>query len=205
MDIARAFNYPFQDPKWLTKVVIFALLVFVPIFGWLVNLGYVLRIMKNVVEGNDVPLPEWDGFGLMFAEGLKAFIVALVWLIPAIVIGLILALGDNFVFTLLSRIVFALTSAFIYAAVVPVALTGEMAEGLKFQVIIDRVMSNIGDYIIIVVIGLVVSVISSFGVLGACVGAIVSLFYLWLVESHLGAQAYVRSTSGSPRPPTQAF
>jgi hypothetical protein len=205
MDIARAFNYPFQDPKWLTKVAIFALLVFVPIFGWLVNLGYVLRIMKNVVEGKDVPLPEWDGFGLMFAEGLKAFIVALVWLIPAIVIGLILALGDNFIFTLLSRIVFALTSAFIYAAVVPVALTGEMAAGLKFQVIIDRVMSNIGDYIIIVVIGLVVSIISSFGLLGACVGAIISLFYLWLVESHLGAQAYVRSTGGAPQPPTQAF
>jgi MFS family permease len=205
MDIGRAFSYPFKDPKWLTKVLIFALLVFVPIFGWIVNIGYSLRIMKNVFEGNDVPLPEWDHFGLMFAEGLKAFFVAIVWFIPAIVIGLLLNLVDNFIFTLLSRIVFALGAAFVWAAVVPVALSGEIAEGLKFEAIIERVRANLGDYIIILVVGLVASVISSFGVVGACLGAIVSLFYLWLVQSHLAAQAYSRSTSGETRPPTQAF
>jgi hypothetical protein len=205
MDIGRAFYYPFQDPKWLTKILIFAVLVFVPIFGWLVQFGYVLRIAKNVVGGQDVPLPEWDGFGLMFAEGLKAFFVALVWSIPAIVLGILFSLGDSFILTLLSRIVFALTSAFILAAIVPVALTGEIAEGLNFQAVIDRVMSNLGDYIIIVAIGLIVSVISSFGTLGACLGGIIALFYAWLVQSHLAAQAYVRSTGGSPSPPKQAF
>jgi hypothetical protein len=204
MDIGRAFNFVFQDPRWLTKVLIFAVLAFIPIFGWFVNFGYALRIIKNVVEGNDVPLPEWDGFGLMFADGLRAFFVAIVWLIPAIILAFLFNLGDSFILTLLARIILAVATAFVLAAIVPVALTGVIAEGLNFQVIINRVMSNLGDYIIILAIGLIVSVISSFGLIGTCLGFLISLFYAWLVQSHLAAQAYVRSTGGQI-PPKQAF
>ena len=204
MDIGRAFNFVFQDPKWLTKVLIFAVLAFIPIFGWFVNFGYALRIIKNVVEGNDVPLPEWDGFGLMFADGLRAFFVAIVWLIPAIILAFLFNLGDSFILTLLARIILAVATAFVLAAIVPVALTGVIAEGLNFQVIINRVMSNLGDYIIILAVGLIVTVISSFGLIGACLGFLISLFYAWLVQSHLAAQAYVRSTGGQI-PPKQAF
>jgi Protein of unknown function (DUF4013) len=204
MDIGRAFSFVFQDPKWLTKVLIFAVLAFIPIFGWFVNFGYALRIIKNVVEGNDVPLPEWDGFGLMFADGLRAFFVAIVWLLPAIILAFLFNLGDSFILTLLARITLAVATAFVLAAIVPVALTGVIAEGLNFQVIINRVMSNLGDYIIILAVGLIVSVISSFGLIGACLGFMISLFYAWLVQSHLAAQAYVRSTGGQI-PPKRAF
>jgi hypothetical protein len=130
--------------------------------------------------------------------------VALVWLIPAIILGFLFNLGDSFILTLLARIILALATAFLLAAIVPVALTGTIAEGLNFQVVVNRVMSNLGDYVIILAIGLIVSVISSFGLIGACLGFLIFLFYAWLVQSHLAAQAYVRSTGGQI-PPKQAF
>jgi Protein of unknown function (DUF4013) len=205
MDIGRAFTYAYKDPKWPTKVLIFAVLAFIPIFGWCVDLGYSLRIIRNVVNGNDVPLPEWDNIGVLFADGLRAFFVSLVWSIPAIVLGVLFSLIDNTFFDLLSRLVIALTTVCILAAIVPLALTGQIAESLQFQTVINRVLSNVADYAVIFVFALVVGVISSAGFLGACLSFLLAILVVWLAQSHLAAQAYLRSTGASAPPKNQAF
>jgi hypothetical protein len=205
MDIGRAFTYAYKDPKWPTKVLIFAVLGLIPFFGWCIELGYSLRIMKNVVDGNDVPLPEWENIGALFAQGLRAIFVALIWSIPAIIIGVIFSLADSGLLTLLSRLFFALTSVCIFAAVVPLAITGQLNDALQFQVVIRRVQSNLGDYIVLFVISLVVGAISSAGFFGACLSFLLTVLLVWLVESHLAAQAYVRSLGSSSPPKSQAF
>jgi Protein of unknown function (DUF4013) len=205
MDIGRAFTYAYKDPKWPTKVLIFGLLGLIPIFGWCVDLGYSLRIIRNVVNGNDVPLPEWDNIGVIFADGLKAFFVALIWSVPAIIIGVIFGLIDNTFFDLLSRLVFAATTVFVLAAIVPLALTGQIAEALQFQVIVNRVLANMPDYAVIFVFAIIVGAISSAGIFGVCISFLLAILVVWLAQSHLAAQAYVRSIGASTPPKNQAF
>jgi len=203
MDIGRAFNYVFQDPRWITKIVIGAVLVLIPIFGWFAVFGYSLRVIRNIVGGSDLPLPEWDDIGAMFVDGIKAFVVGIVWSIPAILISIIFSLADNIFLSCLSSIISALTNAFILAAIVSFARTGNIADGLQFQASINRVMSNLGDYIIIFLLSFVLAIIAGAGIILCGVGILFTIFYVTLVNAHLGSQAWLRSTGGAEAPPTQ--
>ena len=44
--------------------------------------GYLARLVRNVVEGLERPLPEWTDLGDMFAEGAMLFVAALLYMIP---------------------------------------------------------------------------------------------------------------------------
>src|SRR5688500_894251 len=88
VDVGRSITYVFQDPQWLKKVAIGGLLVFVPIFGWLVIFGYFMRNIRQVAVGSDLPLPEWDDFGNDFVRGLKGFVALIVWSLPVIVVSI---------------------------------------------------------------------------------------------------------------------
>lgn len=208
MDIGRAFSYPFQDPKWITKVVIgglFVLLVPVFLIGAFILSGYSLRVMRNVVAGSDVPLPEWDDIGAMFVDGVKATVIAIIWSIPLIIVSAINYRADSLLLSCLTFFLSALTSAFVLAALVPFSQTGNFSDGLQFQAAINRVMSNLGDYIIIFLLGYVLGIIAAAGLIGLCVGVLFTTFYALLINSHLGSQAYVRSTGATTPPAQQAF
>jgi hypothetical protein len=208
MDIGRAFSYPFQDPKWITKIVIgglFVLLVPVFLIGAFVLSGYSLRVMRNVVSGTDVPLPEWDDIGAMFVDGIKATVITLIWSIPLIILSAINYDGDSFVLSCLTFILSALTSVFVLSALVPFALSRNFSDGLQFQAAINRVVSNLGDYIIVFLLGYVLGIIAAAGLIGLCVGVLFTIFYALLVNSHLGSQAYMRATGATAPPTQQAF
>ena len=44
IDFGKAFSYIFDDPKWFDKVIIPILYGLIPIVGWLVVSGYVMRV-----------------------------------------------------------------------------------------------------------------------------------------------------------------
>lgn len=88
MDVGRSISYVFQDPAWLKKTLIGGVMVLIPIFGWFVLGGYFLRVIRQVYEGTDVPLPEWDDFGGDFIRGLKSLVVVLVWFLPVWVLNI---------------------------------------------------------------------------------------------------------------------
>src|SRR5215212_186394 len=158
MDIGRAFGYTFQDPNWLKKIVIGGLLLIIPIFGWFVVGGYGIRVMRNVLSGTDLPLPEWDDLGALFMDGLSAFIVTLIWWIPIIIVTAIFDQIGGFVFQCLSFIIGVLGSVVVAAVLPPFAQTGKISDGLQFQAIISRVTANIGDYLTIYVLGFVLAI-----------------------------------------------
>jgi len=204
MDIGRAFGFVFQDPNWLKKILIGGVLLIIPIFGWLVVAGYGLRIMKNVINGSDLPLPEWDDLGGLFSDGLKVFVVTIVWAIPLAIISAILRQGNGFFFQCLTFVIDVLTAVIIAAAVPPVAASGNISDGFQVQAIFSRVTSHIGDYLIIYLLGIVLAVIAVAGLIGLCVGILFTITYVTLVQAHLASQAYLRSI-GSAAPPQQAF
>ena len=75
MDIGRAYTFIMSDPKWIAKVLIGAAVSLVPILN-LALYGYALDVVKRVYQGTDLPLPEWDDFGLLLSAlaGILTFV-----------------------------------------------------------------------------------------------------------------------------------
>src|SRR5206468_1717392 len=46
--------------------------------------GYFARLVRNVIDGVQYPLPSWDDLGDYFMEGLRLFAVCMVYLMPMI-------------------------------------------------------------------------------------------------------------------------
>ena len=85
MDIGKAFGFVFEDEKWVSKVLIGGLLIWIPIVNFAV-FGYMLAVARNVAQGNPRPLPEWGEFGMLFGRGFSAFVIALVYLLPVFIL-----------------------------------------------------------------------------------------------------------------------
>ena len=85
MDIGKSFSYPFEDEKWLSKSLIGVIVVAVPIvnFAWG---GYLIDLLKAVINGDPRPLPEWGNFGEKWVKGLYLVIASLIYAIPALVL-----------------------------------------------------------------------------------------------------------------------
>ncbi len=91
MDIGRAFGVLFEDRDWVMKLILGSVLMLIPIFGQLALLGYGVAIIRNVMAGDPNPLPAWDNLGDYFMDGLKLAVVNLIYAIPLILVGCILA------------------------------------------------------------------------------------------------------------------
>ena len=98
-DVAALLAFPFKTPDWGGKFAIgvglLLLSIFIPILPALAVYGYLLAVMRQVIEGKDASLPEWQDWGKLFLDGLKAFVVGLVYLLPA---ALVTGLGCGLYF-----------------------------------------------------------------------------------------------------------
>ncbi len=84
MNFEKAFTYLKDDERWMTKLGIGALVSFlsfliVPIF---LLPGYMVQIMRNVRDGVEPALPEWDDWGTLLADGFNIWVVQMVYTIP---------------------------------------------------------------------------------------------------------------------------
>lgn len=93
INIGRAIQHPFEDREWGTKLVLAALISLVPVLNFAMY-GYSLDVLRNTADGHDVPLPTWNDLGRLFADGLKLFVVQLVYALPIIVVSLVVAFGS---------------------------------------------------------------------------------------------------------------
>src|SRR5438132_12450645 len=89
-DFVKPLGFVFDDPRWIPKVLlggVFALasIVFIGIFF---IYGYLARLVRNVIDGVEPPLPEWDDLGEFFYEGLRLFAVGLVYALPIAIVAL---------------------------------------------------------------------------------------------------------------------
>ncbi|HEX7467912.1 MAG TPA: DUF4013 domain-containing protein [Methanobacterium sp.] len=86
--ISDSIKYP--SSNWgkvlILGVIMIASILIVPIF---LLMGYIFRIIKATLAGLD-ELPEFDEIGEMFVDGLKVFVVAIIYAIPVYIIALII-------------------------------------------------------------------------------------------------------------------
>ncbi len=91
-----ALQHPFRDPQAVRKLLLGAALNALPIVN-LLAFGYTLRLLEQVLEGEENRLPEWTEVTDLFVRGLKVFVVASVYLAFPL---LLLEVGANlFVFS----------------------------------------------------------------------------------------------------------
>lgn len=84
------FRFPFDDKRWPTKALIGGLLTLLGFIIWPLLLpvwGYNVRIARRTIQGELPSLPDWDDWGDLFTDGVRFFIVGLVYMLPVALIG----------------------------------------------------------------------------------------------------------------------
>lgn len=90
--LRAAFRYPFNSPegpsRFLVGVALLFLNLFIPIVPAVFVYGYLVQVMRRIIQGEDPALPEWKDWGRLGADGLRSLAVAAVYLGPGLVIML---------------------------------------------------------------------------------------------------------------------
>jgi hypothetical protein len=80
------FAYPFRQPGWQGRFLVGAGLILacfiIPIIPALFVYGYLLGIMRRAIRGDDLTLPAWQEWSVLLADGCRAFLVGLVYVLP---------------------------------------------------------------------------------------------------------------------------
>jgi Protein of unknown function (DUF4013) len=226
INLGRAVEHPFQDKDWAVKMLIGAGISLVPILNFAM-MGYSLAVLRNTARGEDLPLPRWDDLGKHFMDGLILFIVDLIYAIPILVlVGGLTFLGMAFGITSDSMarstrdalgtglavitagiaclaVIYGLVLAFITPALyIQVARTGQVGPAFHLNEIGALIKRNMGDYIVVVVMPLVIglaigvgfTVINVIPFVGLCITFLLIPFillvtpYIQIVLGHLYGQ-----------------
>ncbi len=203
MEVGRAVSFIFQDPSWIKKVLIAGVLVFIPIIGWLLIAGYVLRLIHNVIVGSPSPLPEWDNWGGDLAGGLKVLVVTIIWGIPLWILQAIDAASDSSLLAFIVWVISVLWSAVNMSAITDLAREGNIADALNARPL-TRVLNNLGVYLVYVIASTVFTFVAMIGLIGFIIGVVFTLAIAGFASAHLGAQAY-RQAEGRGAVPAARF
>ena len=213
MDIGKSFTYIFEDKKWLNKVGLGALISIVPIlnFAWV---GYIVQVVRNVENSQIEPLPEWSDLGEKFLKGLIFLVAGLLYALPVVILGGIFflpvlftsggnvsdavsgALVGGMIFVSCVVIIYSLALSFLYPALlINFARKGTFASCFEFSQIIKAASFSWGNYLVAwimsIVFGAVISLISSVLSPIVCIGWIISIILgAWasLIPAHLFGQ-----------------
>ena len=214
-DFLKPLTFVFDDPRWVQKVLLGGLFVIASFFiiGAFFLYGYIARLVRNVIRGDQYPLPEWDDLGEYFGEGAKLFVVGLIYVIPimlvaGIVIVPMVVMGNSSdnetvrsmagmsvtcVWCLIFPLALAM-SLWLPAALLMVVVTGDFKAGFDFQHIFRFIRANIGNYILAFVVWLVARFGAGLGVLLLCVGIVFTIFWAFTVAAYAFAQTYRLAT-----------
>ena len=90
MDLVKAIKAPFSGQDWIKKLIIGGILFMIPIVNFAM-VGYVIKYLKNILNGNE-STPEISDFGALFVTGIKAFVGSLLLFIPFGIICIIIGM-----------------------------------------------------------------------------------------------------------------
>ena len=233
MDIGRALTFFTEDERWIEKTAIgtgvlllstLLSFVLVGIVGFLIVMGYSVRLLQNVRDGVNPVLPEWDRWGDDLSRGFKLFVVQFIWALPIILIIVPITLvsvlvgnsggGDAEGFAVLLALCATCVSfivAIFYMIIQPAitiffAENEEISAGLQIGRIWDWTRSHIGEVMIVTIVYIVGSMIigtvgSIAGVILCGIGLVVTLplaqLVIYYLQFHLYGQLAPALAGGS--------
>jgi len=206
MDFSRAFNYPRNDPGWLTKLLIMGVVTCVPIVNF-AAFGYMLEGIRRVSRGDESTLPEWDNFGGYFMDGARVFVTMLVYMLPiflvlALSIGAAVAAGDDaggiaVLFANLFQMFWQFLFWIVYPAMlIRLAFSPGWGAGFDFGGIMSTITRNVGSYVMVLLGTILFGIVGGLGVIACFVGILLTAPYAQMSIAHLFAQL-ARETDNS--------
>jgi len=209
MNFTKAFTFIFEDRRWFEKLLTPLLVTLIPFIGWIVVAGYVQRVIRNVVDHQEEPLPELN-FGDDLSRGFKVFLANLIFSIPIVLLMVILILPlafsrneSNATFFALLFAIFGIVVSFLYAILLAVllpasnanlAIKGNLGAAFDFKTIFAMFKNNFKAWLLVLGGSLLCSaVIAPLGAIILVIGALITSLYSQLVVAHLSGQAYVHS------------
>jgi hypothetical protein len=221
MDIGKAFSFVFEDPKWITKMLIGGLVSLVPILNFAV-FGYLLKTAENVAKDHPQPLPEWGEFGDHFMRGLHAFVISIVYAIPIIVIYVLMitvsfagaAAADSsegagamagFAALCLMPIliIVAIVTGFaVYAAFARyIANNNSLSAALQFGPVLASLRSNFTTWLVLYLVAILASFVGGLGAIACGVGLLLTIPYSYAVSAHALGQTIKQLNLTAPANP----
>ncbi|MGI6377085.1 MAG: DUF4013 domain-containing protein [Anaerolineae bacterium] len=214
MDYVGSVTYVAQDRDWLKKLgigVLMGLLSFVLVGNWALY-GWSMEAFRRVVRGSDEKLPGWDDLGGYIGQGLKYFVVSLVWSLPMIVIVAIVAgtaatassysvsageaamVGMTLLLWLLAMLYAIAVGLLSMGAFVILAQTGNLGQALNPINAWNVLSRNLGKWVLTALALIVISVILSLiGSVLCGVGAFVAMPWLSATQGNLLGQTFVEA------------
>jgi len=186
MKIEKAFTVLFDDEKWLNKTLMGALFAFLSMFliGIPFLMGYVIRMVKQGMAGQFLPLPEWDDLGGLFKEGIMFCVVILVYGIGLSIISVMLNIIPCLGF-ILSLIVMMLFGGVFAYLVITFAKTGKIEDCFDFKGMYSFIEKNLSNLVMYILFVFVLNIIASFGVILIFIGVFFSYFWFLVGNAYL--------------------
>ena len=213
MKFPKSFTYIFEDPDWLSKIILPMLCSLIPIIGPLVMAGYTLHLIRNVANREPLPLPELD-FGKDLARGFKWFVVMLIYAIPLFLLAALMIIPVSVssnnesapVLAILLSILcggaiiayFIVLWLFMPVAQAHFAMQETISSGFAVTKFAKMFSKNITEWMLVLAGGLLAAMIAPVGSILFFIGALITSTYAGLMISHLIGQAYSVSTQGGP-------
>ncbi len=197
MDVNKAFRFMFDDKQWISKLLIGAVMsvlsfLIIPAF---ILQGYLVKIVRQVMDGNDSELPEWMDYGKLLRDGFFVTIGQLIWALPFILLMLIVGLvtgglgsvvdssGDMVAAAttgaglLVACLVLLTVIAFLFltpALLIQYARENEFGALFRFSEIFDIIRDHMADiliaFLVSVVAVLAISVVTGIVAIVPCLG-----------------------------------
>ena len=79
--LLAALRHPFAGRDSARKLVAGTLLNLIPVVN-LLAFGYALRLMREVLAGEETELPAWERWGDLFLDGVRVLLVGLAFALP---------------------------------------------------------------------------------------------------------------------------
>jgi hypothetical protein len=210
-DFLRPFTFTFEDPRWLNKVLVgglFTLASFLLIGAFFV-LGYLARLIRNVIARAAQPLPEWDDLSAYFGEGVRLFLIMILYAVPMMVLAgfLILpmilsgaidndtargvAAGLGMMFWCLAVPISFAISCWLPAALLFAIVREDFGAAFRFAEIWAFIRANALNYVLAIIVVLVARFLGGFGIILCFIGVIFTLFWSALVSAYAMAELWM--------------
>ena len=205
VDYVESVKRPFTD---IGKLVLGIVISIIPIVNFMFS-GYLLNVAKSAMK-KDMDLPKWENWGTLFVEGLLAFVIGIIYMLPVVVIlgglllvgglsvpgliaggmlgmaGVMAGLGMYIVVLVIVGLVLGFLST---VALLTYAETRDFSSAFAFRDIIKKAFTGtyiVGFIITMVIVGVIAFIIG----LIPLIGQFLSTFIVGTIAYTALAQAY---------------
>jgi len=206
MDVNKAVRFVLDDKQWISKLligVLMSVLAFLIVPGLILQ-GYLVKVIRQVMGGNDNELPEWTDWGKLLSDGLFVTLGQIIWTLPFILLFVVGGLATGGLGSMADRgsdiatagvmgggllliclaVLFAVVFLFLTPALmIQYAIKDEFGAMFRFGEVFDIIRNHTADILIaflvtlaaVVVIGVVTGVLAVIPCLGWIAAAVIGL------------------------------